>query len=1163
MKKSMTAREELLSLASNHQQEELISHVRQIKPGDLSEALGAFSKVELKTFWEGVQETFAVTLLTLEVEADADENEEGLQKLVNSLQCMLSLATCSLQIVENKFVPHSLLACGVILNGLLPELPDSCDNLKNNTSKLFEIWWNKELEHRENIIMNSMVYLLERSLRNEAAKVEVKRVWAIHEALSLINFSNHSSDNIKELLFRCIGSSRYLQTDEGVRFLGYVMSLDCDFITELHRIIKFHIPNAPRSWHSRYGEVYFLAWKQAEDKQKQKLETSCIQDLMHHCILGNHAIFPALRTLLFYLHKQKKQKGMNDMLYKLYEPILWRHLKVANSAVRLNAVTLLLDAFPLVMEDASKQEAESQLQQQFDIFHTLLKDPSHHVRSKTVQGVFKIMSLYWEMIPSETLRGLISIMLNDLLHDAASPEVRETVLKGLCILLKNHLSHLFLKPILPEIKNVIHDTSERVRIAMMELLMVIKGLRAIKYWNVVPVNHLLARLACDSAPVVRRIMKLIFNSFMPMDQTGSVKIFRIKTLIESNPAAARQFFKYISQHMDLNETAKYMILLCRSVLVCIKEDSAAKKSEEGDSNSREKTKDVGMGEGEDKGEDEDSDVEDSELTMKNVPVLRMLIEGLAIIWTTIGKDIQKPQNEEIYRDLVKKFCIAIPEMLGAFEDAQLCNALVLLAGYLPHKYLQPLSRSCLSKLRKLKTDCTVEEYSSVLESLCSWGRGEDILDLVIDWLKPCLTAYSSGSKAGKVRKSKSVCFVDPNEPQPQVALSLLQYLLQHPVCQEQLLQNNRKNLAELAELLHAAKDLLTKRLEGQAIENPLADDILLTQTFTIRCKLLILLHSKSKTEHSIQPHLKEIYTWLDRSVHPVLTSMVEAEVVGRKRQTESTVSKDLAVLLIKTVLEVLSNMLLCGLCDTDYIPDVIDFCLHCISEDEELELLPAVLLCLFQATEFLKVIDPNDAHRSSHGNLIPGALSKVFVALAAYAKSHNTQCVKMLQNVKSHVFELMNTLFNSLYVDEAVLHDIMSTIVATAIAELTYYSQQLELQESFEVKSLPLLTSWLLQILNKKVNIIRFFIQELCSCVDSGALSNLHNAHGVIHLMAAICEMNQAAKFLKAELSLLMEKVRTLIQVEEDGEELHFRETTLLMNKKLSRVQEKIGTLTG
>ncbi|KAL3837005.1 hypothetical protein ACJMK2_022398, partial [Sinanodonta woodiana] len=399
-----------------------------------------------------------------------------------------------------------------------------------------------------------------------------------------------------------------------------------------------------------------------------------------------------------------------------------------------------------------------------------------------------------------------------------------------------------------------------------------------------------------------------------------------------------------------------------------------------------------------------------------------------------------PQNEEIYRDLVKKFCIAIPEMLGAFEDVQICNALVLLAGYLPHKYLQPLSRTCLSKLRKLKTDSTVEEYSSMLESLCSWGRGEDILELVIDWLKPCLTAYSTGSKAEKMRKSKSVCFVDPNEPQPQVAISMLQYLLQHPVCQEQLLQNNRKNLAELAQQLHATKDLLARRLEGQAIENPLAEDELLIKTFNIHCKLLIVLHSESKIEHNIQPHLEELYTWLDHSVLPVLTSNVETEVVGQKRQTESTNSKDLAFILIKVYVE--------------------------------LELLPAVLLCHFQVTEFLKVIDPKDAHRCSHQNLIPGALSKVFVAVAAYAKSHNTQCVKMLQNVKSHVFELMKTLFSSLSVDPAVLHEIMATIAATVIAELTFYSQQLELQENFDVKSLPPLTSWLLQILNKKVNII-------------------------------------------------------------------------------------------
>ena len=52
--------------------------------------------------------------------------------------------------------------------------------------------------------------------------------------------------------------------------------------------------------------------------------------------------------------------------------------------------------------------------------------------------------------------------------------------QGLITLVDNHLCHLMLKPILPQLQSHIHDTSEKVRVAMVNLLLKIKGVRAIK-----------------------------------------------------------------------------------------------------------------------------------------------------------------------------------------------------------------------------------------------------------------------------------------------------------------------------------------------------------------------------------------------------------------------------------------------------------------------------------------------------------------------------------------------------------------------------------------------------------------------------------------------------------------------------------------------------------
>ena len=55
--------------------------------------------------------------------------------------------------------------------------------------------------------------------------------------------------------------------------------------------------------------------------------------------------------------------------------------------------------------------------------------------------------------------------------------------QGLTYLLDNHLSHPLLKNLLPGLGDFVHDSSEKVRVAFLDLLLKVKGLRTIKvYW---------------------------------------------------------------------------------------------------------------------------------------------------------------------------------------------------------------------------------------------------------------------------------------------------------------------------------------------------------------------------------------------------------------------------------------------------------------------------------------------------------------------------------------------------------------------------------------------------------------------------------------------------------------------------------------------------------
>ena len=62
-------------------------------------------------------------------------------------------------------------------------------------------------------------------------------------------------------------------------------------------------------------------------------------------------------------------------------------------------------------------------------FQELLYDPFPNIRSLSVLSVLKVMTEYWEVIPSETLKNLIVTIIQDLLVDANSSDVRQKVIK--------------------------------------------------------------------------------------------------------------------------------------------------------------------------------------------------------------------------------------------------------------------------------------------------------------------------------------------------------------------------------------------------------------------------------------------------------------------------------------------------------------------------------------------------------------------------------------------------------------------------------------------------------------------------------------------------------------------------------------------------------------
>lgn len=145
------------------------------------------------------------------------------------------------------------------------------------------------------------------------------------------------------------------------------------------------------------------------------------------------------------------------MLYRICSPILWRGVKAANDSVRRQAAILLFDNFPLRDPQFNTVMMDQMLQKQFDAFEELLGDSHPAVRIAAIQGVSKVLSVYWELMPAETIRCFISKLVVDLVNDVSSSGVRAAVFEGLQFILDNHNSHSILKPLLPMVSLLSHS----------------------------------------------------------------------------------------------------------------------------------------------------------------------------------------------------------------------------------------------------------------------------------------------------------------------------------------------------------------------------------------------------------------------------------------------------------------------------------------------------------------------------------------------------------------------------------------------------------------------------------------------------------------------------------------------------------------------------------
>ncbi|EDO49585.1 predicted protein [Nematostella vectensis] len=1024
-------------------------------------------------------------------------------------------------------------------------------------------------------------------LRQEEAS-DVKHVWGLRQALLLIDFEDESSSSLKQLLHQCMIHPIYLRQEEGHRFLSFLFGMHPELTKELHKTIKNQIPVCSVSALTSYGEIYFRAWRVAAEPYLGTLEKECIQDLMYAAVhaqrLGALSMSSRLRKVLGYFHQgtcehlllscqgagtidfyirklvsiyilllyvlgyfhmQKKQKGVDEALVRLYQPILWRAFKVANPLVRANAAAILVDAFPLQNPDANNEEIDALLQKQFDLLQELLEDPSPIVRATGVHGVCRIAGVFWELIPVHTVKSLITRLITSVAFDATSSSVRVAVFQGLKFLVENHLSHPLLKNLLGSLRDLVHDTSEKVRAAFVDLLLLVKGMKAIKFWTIVPLDHLLARLEVESsAPVMRKLVKLLMNSFHPLNKEPDVQVTRCSALWEANPMAARRFYQYAHLHAPIAATGKFILLLGRCLFQWA-QSNANDTTVNGEDTAENK---------ENEGVDEASE---AMLTIPDADTIAGMLETIAISWAGIKDQLDKSANDSTKAKLVHLFAKALPRLLEPAESARARTAIIFIAGNLPSSSLPNFSKKCLKTLSSLKEGVNNQEFGPMLDCMCSWGKTALVLDMIATSLSENFANHLLVPSGKEARTDSRTC-----ELEATVALDYLAWLLYEPVCRTAMLEY-REKLKEISTSLKKVMEMIESSRSSDRNE-------IYPKALETLCHLEIHLSSKENKETATDSEpLTDLLMWSRRVLVPAwdIYSSSEtsadalAETEGEKRQRDDdNETADMARQCLEIILSSCGEMVKLGVASEamcDQLASLIKSISQLVAIDRFLSLYlhlryPAIVTCqkacyacvamwVFLASllgvwfvreaSVFRII-ASTAIGAKSLPLLPQMAGIMYqVSQRANYREQGERLTDHTQGILSDILRTVSTNSNAENITQVLLGiraslsevlksyerkrravdagfverpQIMATVLAASIAELSDKTEN----GLPSPDAIPPLSSFVINVITKSRVLVRSFVEEMEHCVSSGVLQDAPSLSAVVILLAATVNGN-------------------------------------------------------
>ncbi|TKS87656.1 G2 Chromosome-associated protein [Collichthys lucidus] len=1122
----MSKREAFLEAACTDNVEDFLRfihlHKDKTEPFDVEEVVQEMPRDQRQTLWGKLASLLQDVLQELPPERWEEGRQEGMEvesaadpkHVMAVVDAVTLVAAVSVKVLQDGDTYSALLKITHRLHDVLVSLPVSEAPLQLHIQTLCEAWWKKGLKEKEKFGHSAFLIALQKSFIMKKPGAEIQRVWSLHDVLLSLDYASEDNKQIRDLLLQCFHRPTYIRNDDGKRFLVFLFSWNVDFIWVIHGTIKNQLEFYSKTMTNHIMEIYFRAWKKASGDFLEQIESSCIQDFMQNAIFLHRAspVHTKVRQIVSYFHSRNGCHKVDKMLYDLYKPILWKALSAPNFEVRANAALLLLEAFPIHDPDQNNKHIDEIIQKQLDIAMGLLDDPHPVVRSTATLGVCKILAKCWELLPPTIITDFLKKLVMELAGDTSSPDVRCSVFKCLTIVLDNALSHPLLEKLLPTLKYSLHDNSEKVRTAFLDMLIKVKAVRAAKFWDVCNMDHLLARLAVDSPSVSRRIVDLLFKSFFPVNEPEREWCCRCITLIQMNPMAARKFYQYAHKHTAPTNIIKLMLSIRRVLNSSIQAD--CNLSDINESNKENSAAEPLLG--------------------KDTAITSRLLEVVVILWRSVEKALK--QNEEARKYTIAKFGSVMAKYFQAFEDHQCTVPLIQLASFMPPAAVQTFSCGVLSKLRRMDPGAEPVQYSQLLDCMCSWGQAAAVLELATDWLTEALP-----KQGDKTNTNRKVRIQETMEAKPDLALVYLEYLFSHASAREKVLALGERPLKQLHAALGNWRSVLYAHLSSEETQSPGVETAL--KVFAYHGRLGAHLQHNSSEGRDYLQSLEHVAAWIAERVLPFLTKR-PGDGDGDEGSEKS---RPLAAQITESFLTVCRDVFLVGLGDETLKGQILHLCSLTLLSEAGYLCIPTVLPILKEVADSYVPgdIKNNEAQENPEDpttvilGVVANIFQKIIELLARRLRKEPEEGKELCQSAVQGLADFLQVAQTW---DTAPLCGVFSTLFAVIVVEKRHLLQKITHPEEVispeSLEDMPPLSSVLLSVILKSPSVTRAFLTEVSSSLDSEAISSLNELAAVLHVLAVIKHVGQSKAGLKCAATSVQQQLHKHAVTSVDGTDI-------------------------